>query len=124
MNLCFYAERVPSPELIPGFEKLLTDKNIGGYMTNKYWDTRWKAFGAVLESTIAAALARCGAKSGYVLLVDYLDDIHYNLSNFAANELKELTGRNYSTNKDEWGSYLKKNTFPRPVKALVKGIEV
>lgn len=124
VNLCFYAERVPSPELIPGFEKLLTDKNIGGYMTNKYWDTRWKAFGAVLESTIAAALARCGAKSGYVLLVDYLDDIHYNLSNFAANELKELTGRNYSTNKDEWGSYLKKNTFPRPVKALVKGIEV
>lgn len=124
VNLCFFAERVPSKELISGFEKLLTDKNIGGYMTNKYYDTRWKAFGAVLESTIAAALARCGAKSGYALLVDYLDDIHFNLSNFATNELKELTGKKYTADKNYWNDYLKKNAFPRPVKELVKEIEV
>ena len=124
LNLCFFAERVPDNELIPGLEKLLSDKNIGGYMTDKYYDTRWKAFGAVLETTIASALARCGSKSGYALLVSYLDDIHFNLSDFAANELKELTGKKYTADKKYWEEYLKKNAFPKPLKELVKEIEV
>jgi ribulose 1,5-bisphosphate synthetase/thiazole synthase len=124
LNLCFFAERVPDSALIPGLEKLLDDENVGGYMTDNYHETRWKVFGAVLETAIASALARCGSKRGYSLLVDYLDDIHFNLSNFAANELKELTGRSYSTDREQWEDYLRKTSFPRATKKLVKEIEL
>lgn len=124
LNLCFFAERIPGKKLISGLKNLLTDENIGGYSTNKYHDTRWKAYGALLETTIASALARCGSKNGYELLVSYLDDIHFNLSNFAANELKELTGTVYNMNKDDWNKYLQRLSFPQPLKRVVKEIEI
>jgi hypothetical protein len=124
LNLCFFAERVPSTDFIPGFEKLLTDENIGGFLTDEYQNTRWKVYGGVLELNIGAALARCGGKTGYNLLLAYLGDIHSNFRDFAANELHELTGSSYKTDKMAWKKYVNALSFPRPCKRLVKEIEM
>lgn len=124
VNLCFYADRVPNQKLIFGFEKLLTDENICGYLTDKYQDTRWKVYGAILEVSIASALARCGSKKGYQLLANYLNDIHFNLSDFAATELSELTGKKYNTDANYWNQYFNTMLFPQPCKKLIKEIEM
>ncbi len=123
-NLCFYAERVPDPVFINGFEKLLEDKNIGGYKTKEYQLTRWRVYGGDLELYIAAALARCGSKKGYELLTEYLEDIHYNFIDYAASELKELTGKDYGYDAEAWKKYIRNLTFPQSVKRLRKEIEL
>lgn len=124
LNLCFFAERVPSTDFIPGFEKLLTDENIGGYITTEYQNTRWKVYGGVLELNIGAALARCGGKTGYELLLDYLGDIHSNFRDFAANELHEVTGAGFKAEHRLWNKYIRSLSFPQPCKNLVKEIEM
>ncbi len=88
MNLCFYAERLPDPGFITGFENLLQDENIAGFKTEEYNKTRWRVYGGDLELQIGAALARCGSLVGYRILVDYIDDVHYNFKSFAVSELQ------------------------------------
>ncbi|MEQ9290162.1 MAG: FAD-dependent oxidoreductase [Cyclobacteriaceae bacterium] len=124
MGLCFYVERVPDPIFVSGFRNLLKDKNIGGFVTDKYHDTRWRVYGGGLELNIGAALSRCGAKEGYGLLLSYLDDIHYNFKNFARQELSALTNKDYSFDTSAWKKYLAKMNYPRPVVKLEKEVEV
>jgi ribulose 1,5-bisphosphate synthetase/thiazole synthase len=123
-NLCFYAERVTDPQFIPGFEKLLTDQNIKGYRTEDYNLVRWRVYGGGLELNIATALARCGSKTGYYLLSDYLNDVHFNFKNFAASELKTLTQADHGFNADAWKKYVDKLTYPQPGKNLKIEVEV
>ena len=123
-NLCFYAERIPDPLFIPSFEKLLKDDNIGGFQTEVYDQVRWRVFGGLLEVSVAAAMARCGAKSGYNLLVNYMDDIHYNFKSFALKELKSLTGANHGYESASWRKVANSLSYPQPVKKIVKAIEV
>lgn len=124
MNLCFYAERQPDQSFISGFEKLLQDPNIRGFKTDDYTKVRWRVFGGLLEVTIAAAMARCGSKAGFDLLVDYLGDAHYSFKTFSLSELKALTGLNIGFDADSWNKHLKGFIFPRQVKKLVKEVEV
>jgi hypothetical protein len=124
MNLCFYAERIPDPAFIPGFEKLLQDENIGGFQTEAYDKVRWRVFGGLLEISIAATLARCGGKTGYNLLADYLEDIHYSFKTFAASELRELTQKDYGYDATAWKKHFTALSYPRPAKKLVKAVEV
>ncbi|MFW5944984.1 MAG: FAD-dependent oxidoreductase [Bacteroidota bacterium] len=124
LNLCFYAERNPSHAFIPGFENLLKDENISGFMTEKYHRTRWRLYRGDLELLIGAALARCGSKTGYDLLLTYLHDIHYNFKDFAVKELKSLTGMDYKYNVQLWKKHLEELTYPRPCKKLKKKIEL
>lgn len=124
LNLCFYAERLPDASLTQGFEKLLTDKNVGGFKTEDYSKVRWRVFGGLLEVSIASAMARCGGKRGYELLVDYLNDTHYTFKTFAASELKELTGDDKGYDTAAWKQKLAALRYPRPVKRLVKEVEV
>ena len=124
MNLCFYAERLPDHAFIPGFEKLLKDKNIGGFKTEDYTKVRWRVFGGLLEVSIAAAMARCGSKAGYNLLTEYLNDTHYSFRTFAASELKDVSGKDYGYDAEAWKKFADKLSYPRPGKKLVKEIEV
>ena len=124
LNLCFYAERNPSHAFISGFEELLKNENISGFMTEKYHRTRWRVYRGDLELFIGAALARCGSKTGYDLLLTYLHDIHYNFKDFAAKELKSLTGMDYKYNIQFWKKHLEELTYPRPCKKLKKNIEL
>ncbi|WP_234733954.1 FAD-dependent oxidoreductase [Tellurirhabdus bombi] len=124
LNLCFYAERNPDPTLIAGFEKLLTDKNIKGFQTEQYDQVRWRVYGGSLEMAIASAMARCGSKTGYELLTNYLNDIHFHFKQFAASELKSLTNANYGYKSEDWKKHTAKLTFPQPVKSFRKEVEV
>ncbi|HLT08184.1 MAG TPA: FAD-dependent oxidoreductase [Cyclobacteriaceae bacterium] len=123
-NLCFYAERVPDPSFIPAFEKILKDENIGGFQTLKYDKVRWRVFGGLLEMYIAAAMARCGGRKGYELLVDYMEDIHYNFKSFSLKELNSLTGANLGYDPAAWRKLIGNLTYPQPVKKVVKPVEV
>ncbi|MFO8233840.1 MAG: FAD-dependent oxidoreductase [Bacteroidales bacterium] len=123
-NLCFYAERNPSHAFISGFENLLEDENISGFMTEKYHLTRWRVYRGDLELFIGSAMARCGSKTGYDLLLTYLNDIHYNFKDFALKELKSLTGMDYKYNLQLWKKHLEELTYPRPCKKLKKKIEL
>lgn len=124
LNLCFYAERVPDPSFIPAFEKLLTDENIGGFQTQDYTKVRWRIFGGLLEVSIAAAAARCGSKTGYNLLIGYLEDTHYSFKAFAASELRDLTGKDFGYQAEAWKKYAAKLSYPVPAKKLIKEVEV
>ncbi len=124
LNLCFFAERKPHADFIEGFENLLRDKNIKGYITDDYNQTRWNVYGGFLELSIAAALARCGSRKGCELLVSYMDDVHYNFRTFALNELTELTSKNFGYNKKEWNSYLNTLSFPITFRGYTHSIEV
>lgn len=123
LNLCFYVERIPDPQFIPGFEKLLKDVNIMGYITEEYFQAMNKVYGGELEMYIAAALARCGSKSGYYLLKEYIKDIHFNFKQFAVSELKELTGKDFGYNIKAWEEYISGLNYPQPTLNLKKEIE-
>ena len=124
LGLVFYADRVPDPQFIAAFEKLLTDENIKGYRTQDYDQVRWRTYGATLEIALAAALARCGSKTGYTMLADYLNDIHYTFKKFAASELRTLSPADHGYDADAWKKYVTKLSYPRPVQKLVKAVEV
>lgn len=124
LNLCFYAERVPDAAFIPAFEKLLTDQNIQGYRTQDYDQVRWRVYGANLELALAAAMARCGSKTGYAMLADYLNDIHYTFKQFASAELRTLTQANHGYDAEAWKKHVAKLPYPRPAQKLVKAVEV
>jgi ribulose 1,5-bisphosphate synthetase/thiazole synthase len=124
LNLCFFAERVPASDLNTGFEKLLQDENIGSFVTEKYYDTRWKVYGGLLELNIAAALARCGSAKGYHLLVTYLDDIHSNFREFSRNELRSLLDNDFQFNRGLWIQYINTRSYPQACRKLVKEVEL
>ena len=69
---------------------------------------------------IGSALARCGSKSGFDLLTDYLNDIHYNFKFFAANELKSITGENFGFDIQAWRQFLSGLNYPQPASKLIK----
>lgn len=123
-NLCFYGDRIPDVQFISGFEKLLDDENIGGYKTVEYDEVRWRVYGGLLEMSIGATLARCGAKSGYQLLVSYMEDIHSNYKSFARAELRDMTHEDFGLNPLKWRRFLSEKQYPRPTKNLEKPIEV
>jgi hypothetical protein len=124
LNLCFYAERNPDAAFIPGFEKLLGDEHIGGFMTEEYQLTRWRVYGGDLELFIGAALARCGSKTGYDLLLMYLNDIHFNFKDLSRSELVALTGNDLGYDVKAWKKLTDELSYPRPLNKLVKEIEV
>ncbi|NLO02504.1 MAG: hypothetical protein GX126_09350, partial [Bacteroidales bacterium] len=69
---------------------------------------------------IASALARCGSKTGFDLLLKYLNDIHFNFKYFAATELRSLTGKNYEYDSVKWANYLSGLNYPQPSVKLIK----
>jgi hypothetical protein len=123
-NLCFYAERNPDTAFISGFEKLLNDPNIKNHVTEAYHRTRWRVYQGDLELFIAAALARSGGKRGYEVMVEYLNDIHYNFKQFALAELKDLTGKDYQFDTSAWKKHLSNLSWPQPCLKVEKEIEV
>lgn len=124
LNLCFFAERIPSAEFVNGFETLLKDKNISPFVTEKYQETRWKVYGGVLELNIGAALARCGSRKGFDLLVTYIGDVHSNFRDFASSELRGLLEKDFHSDQNSWAKYLKSLSFPQPCKKMVKEVEL
>jgi len=123
-NLCFYAERVPDPKFIGGFENLLNDENIKDFLTLDYHLARWRIYGADLELYIGASLARCGSKTGYEKLIEYLKDLHYNFKNYALSELKSITKQDFGYQVDRWKTLCNNLTFPGETCKIQRDIEL
>lgn len=117
-NLCFYIDRLPDAMFADGIQELFKDEHIGGFRTEDYQKVRWRTYGACLELGLIASLARCGAKRGYGMLTDYLEDIHHIFKNFAASELKQLTGQDFAFDADKWRKFIDRQSFPRPAVKL------
>ena len=125
LNLAFYAERVPDRDFIAGFENLLKDENVGGFKTTEYQAVRWRVFGASLELAVAAAMARCGSRTGFNVLSDYMEDVHYIFKKFAAGELASITNKDLGYDKEKWMKQINSFDFPRSPKKLEDiGVEV
>ena len=69
-------------------------------------------------------MARCGSKTGYLLLVSYLDDIHYRFKNHACTELKLLTSKDFDYDAKSWKSYCNGLSFPQPVIKIIREVEL
>tara|TARA_R110002050_G_scaffold211780_2_gene347850 strand:+ start:7200 stop:10385 length:3186 start_codon:yes stop_codon:yes gene_type:complete len=123
-NLCFYAERLPDQSFNEGFERLLDDQNIRGFVTEEYDAVRWRVYSSDLELYIGATSARCGSPKGYNLLVNYLDDIHYRFKNYAHAELKRLTQKDFGLQPGDWSRYCDELTYPQPVLKIQREIEI
>ncbi|WP_080905639.1 FAD-dependent oxidoreductase [Parabacteroides sp. Marseille-P3160] len=112
LNLCFYIERNPDALFIKELERLIDDENIRSQISTEYEQTRWRIYGSLLEIMLASSLARCGSKKGYIILKNYLDDVHANLRDFASRELTAISGKNFSFDKNQWNNYIQRTSFP------------
>ncbi len=105
--VCFGAERLATPELIPLLRRLLNYQPFH----NKYSYDGFQADyvqerQAYLEIVIARALARCGSPEGFVVLINYLNDSRALLAEHAHTELKSITGEQYGKSVADWSEWL------------------
>lgn len=109
-SLCYGMERLGDPQCIPILKQLHRNKwmrqlhNNKGFEVDYYIERR-----SILELAIGRALARCGAVEGYEILINYLDDVRSLLSLQAYSELKRLSSRDFSKNRDNWMKWLREN---------------
>ncbi len=61
---------------------------------------------AYLELLIARCLARCGSPSGYLSLIDYLQDARAIHAEHAHTELINITGEDFGKNQARWSDWL------------------
>jgi len=61
---------------------------------------------AYLELCVGRAMARCGAREGYALLIAYLQDIRGSLARSAHEELVNLSGQDFSYDTAAWRKWL------------------
>jgi hypothetical protein len=111
-NLCFYIERNADRLFVSGLENLLGDKHIYSRACQDYSEARWSIYRCDLELYIGATLARCGGQEGFLVLADYLADVHHNLKHYAYSELQALAGQPLGYNQEKWLNYLRKLTYP------------
>ena len=90
INLCMYARMKPSEIFIPELKRLAADAEVkNSFITKDASKTRWRLYQAILELSLASALARCGSESGRNTLKEYLNDVHSNFRLFARTELDQ-----------------------------------
>jgi len=64
---------------------------------------------------IARALARCGDREGYEVLVRYLSDARALLSEHAHTELRSITGQDFGKDGNRWREWLSgSDSWKRP----------
>lgn len=114
INICFAVERMPDRRAVSSLKRFLDDPYIGGNVTRAEEEARRNVFPAILESRIAATLARCGAKRGFDVLVEYLSDVHCLLADYAHRELCSILPEDYGFEAEKWKDYVNSLTFPMP----------
>ncbi|MEH7095804.1 FAD-dependent oxidoreductase [Neobacillus vireti] len=103
------AERLGSQDAIPVLKQLLQIPFVNhqhcyqGHQADYFLERR-----SILELAIGRALARCGSKKGYQILIRYLDDVRSLLSKQAHSELKRLSGLHLRMDKQSWSDWLEK----------------
>jgi hypothetical protein len=118
-SICYAADRLADPECIPALSLLARKKGISGGLRPIGTDPRETGKGKVsimedryayLELCIGRAMARCGSKRGYQILIDYLTDIRGFLARSAHEELTALSQRDFSHDTQAWSRWLEDAT--------------
>jgi len=99
--VCYGAERLGDPGAIPALRKLHSQPPLhrlvctSGFQADYALERQ-----AMLELAIGRALARCGDKAGFSIVIDYLGDVRGLLAEQAHRELKDISGQDYGKCKE------------------------
>jgi len=110
--ICFAVERMPQKRAIRTLYRFLDDPFIRNQVTRTPKEAGDKVYGGILESRLAAILARCGDKRGFAILAKYLNDVHPMLAHYASQELKTLLGVDFGCDSQQWMGHIERLTFP------------
>ncbi|MBM7551533.1 FAD-dependent oxidoreductase [Thalassobacillus pellis] len=114
--VCYGVERLADQECIPILEKLYAHGTICNQQKSSGFDVDYfKERQAMLDLSIARALARCGSMEGYRILVSYLHDNRSLLAEQAHTELVRITGVDHGKNTHDWLEYLENRSGSLPV---------
>jgi hypothetical protein len=108
-------ERMPDARAVRTLGRFLDDPYIRNGVTRVPQTADEKVYAGILESRIAAALARCGARRGFDVLVAYLRDVHPFLASYAHQELESMLPEDRGYDDRRWRSCIDDLTFPRAV---------
>jgi len=119
-SVCHAAERLGKPACVKALTILADKPGLRGGVLPRGTDPRKTASRradryAYLELCAGRALARCGARHGYDILLDYLRDTRGFLARSAHEELVALSGRDLGYDASAWRSWLSSAKLsPRP----------
>ncbi|MDP8909111.1 MAG: FAD-dependent oxidoreductase, partial [Chloroflexota bacterium] len=105
--VCFGAERLGDPVAIPTLARLHAHPTLrdqvcrSGFQADFFLERQ-----AMLELSIARALARCGSHEGYRVLIAYLGDVRSLLAEGAHDELIALSGADFGKDAEAWTAWL------------------
>ena len=114
-SVCYAAERLGASECIEALTILADKPGIRGSSVPRSADPRRTARGslsmredryAYLEFCLGRALARCGSRRGYWIMLGYLNDIRGFLARSAHDELVQLAGQDFGYDKQAWQTWL------------------
>jgi hypothetical protein len=117
--VCFGAERLGDARAVPFLKRLHAHRafhNRGvatGFQPDFFLERM-----AYLELVIGRAMARCGAREGYQVLIDYLKDARALLAEHAHSELRAITGQDFGKDAQRWHAWLTETDVwrePHPV---------
>jgi hypothetical protein len=121
-------ERIASNQAIPVLERLVEDPVLKSRRLNMRDDMR-KSSDFIAERYsyahlwLCRALARCGSVTGYLHLIDYLDNLAVFLCRNSYKELKELSGKDFGFDKEAWRSWVQLNKAAIPEQPFTDIIE-
>lgn len=125
--VAYGAERLGSPLAAPILAKLHSYPLFGGLISRSGQQADWflerLAYGELLT---ARAMARCGSPEGYMVLINYLDDVRASLAEHAHEELISITGEDYGKNVSAWANWLElagDDLQPKPYRASTEPVK-
>jgi hypothetical protein len=111
--ICFAIERMPHASAVPTLNRLLDGAYIRNHVSRMPGEAGERVYGGILESRLAATLARCGAKRGFMVLAEYLHDVHPMLAHYAGQELASILGEDHGFDSRRWKEHIHRLKFPR-----------
>ncbi|MFS0613427.1 FAD-dependent oxidoreductase [Lederbergia ruris] len=108
--VCSGAERLADPRAIPILERIHKNTTLQNQVSKaRFQSDYFLERRAMLELSIGRALARCGSKKGYSILISYLEDSRSLLAKNAHLQLKILSEVDYGMNVNHWRMWVQEN---------------
>ena len=108
--IVYGAERLGSPAAVPILKQLHSYEPFRQYTITQGFEPDYlKERLAYLELVIGRALARCGSPDGFIILINYLQDVRALLTEHAHTELIRITGEDFGKDASAWGQWLEAN---------------
>jgi len=130
-SICYAADRLADPECIEALNVLAKKKGIACSLRPIGTDPRETGKGLVsimedryayLELSIGRAMARCGSKRGYQIVISYLTDIRGFLARSAHEELCTLSNQDFGYDPQAWSRWLEEATV-LPIKLVLLEVQ-